>query len=156
MNKIITLCFFALSIAVTSNTANAAMNPISTDLTIGSTGEQVVILQDFLRAEGVFTLESTGYFGSITEGALKKYQTNNGLTATGMIDAATIAVLQTEEESAEIVAKAALERNPDKVPFAFGALKLYLGGLDAEAEGTAAIVKKAQWAVSMLERIMQK
>lgn len=156
MNKIITLCFFALLVAVTSNTANAAMNPISTDLTIGSTGEQVVMLQDFLRAEGVFTLGSTGYFGSITEGALKKYQTNNGLTATGKIDAATIAVLETEEESAEIVARAAIARNPEQVPFAFSAVKIYLAGLDTEAEGTAAIVKKAQWAISTIERIMKK
>lgn len=157
MKKIITLFIFAFSIALTSNTANAAMmSPISADLTIGTTGEQVVMLQDFLRAEGVFTLQSTGYYGSITEAALKQYQTNNGLAATGKIDAATAAMMQTEEASIEVTAKAALDRNPGKVAPALDMAALYLKGLDAKAEGTAAIVKQAQWAFSMLERIMQK
>jgi murein DD-endopeptidase MepM/ murein hydrolase activator NlpD len=49
------------------------------DLTIGSKGEDVVILQDFLKEKGFFPLSvpSTGYFGNITKTALIGFQKAN-------------------------------------------------------------------------------
>jgi peptidoglycan hydrolase-like protein with peptidoglycan-binding domain len=159
MNKLITFSAVLLTAFATGNITHAATIPMIDslvgDITIGTTGEQVIVLQDFLRAEGVFTLESTGYFGSITQNALKNYQSKNGVAATGMIDAATMAVMQTEYVSGEVVAKAAVARNPEQVPVALGATKLYLEGFDVEAEGAADTVKQLQWAISTLERIMR-
>ena len=44
------------------------------DLTIGSKGEDVKKLQEFLKSEGFFEREATDYFGSITRNALIQYQ----------------------------------------------------------------------------------
>jgi hypothetical protein len=63
--------------------------------------------------------------------------------------------MQTEYVSGEVVAKAAVARNPEQVPVALGAAKLYLEGFDVEAEGAADTVKQLQWAISTLERIMR-
>lgn len=45
----------------------------------GSQGRQVQKLQDILKYEGFFTMESTGYFGDETAKALVKWQTAHGL-----------------------------------------------------------------------------
>lgn len=59
------------------------MNTLKT----GSTGEDVVALQEMLRQAGYFKHPTnTGYFGDITANALKQYQTANGLPATGIYD----------------------------------------------------------------------
>ncbi len=53
------------------------------DLTIGSTGSDVVALQDMLIASGDLVLPagvSKGYFGSLTKSALAKWQAKNGIT----------------------------------------------------------------------------
>lgn len=59
---------------------------ISSDLTIGSRGDQVVALQSSLEEGGFLILPVTaskGYFGSITKRALSKYQASIGIRATG-------------------------------------------------------------------------
>ncbi|NET11335.1 MAG: peptidoglycan-binding protein, partial [Symploca sp. SIO2B6] len=60
-----------------------------------SSGPQVVQLQDQLRTVGVFTDNSTGYFGSQTEAAVIQFQRNQGLTADGIAGSATLAALST-------------------------------------------------------------
>lgn len=49
------------------------------DLTIGDRGEDVIMLQNFLKENGYFPLniQSTGYFGSLTRNALRNYQEAN-------------------------------------------------------------------------------
>ena len=57
--------------------------------------DQVVAIQKFLTAEGSFTYPTaTGYFGPITREALKSFQTNQGIAASGAVDAPTIAKLK--------------------------------------------------------------
>lgn len=68
---------FALVVTV----ADAAT--FTRDLTIGSTGSDVVALQDVLIASGDLVMPagvSKGYFGSLTQSALAKYQAKMGIS----------------------------------------------------------------------------
>ncbi|MDP2648952.1 MAG: peptidoglycan-binding domain-containing protein, partial [bacterium] len=65
---------------VFSGTGNT--NPLA--LTIGSTGSRVSELQLFLKEIGDFTYpEITGYFGSITQEAVKRYQCRLNIVCSG-------------------------------------------------------------------------
>ncbi|MDO8565448.1 MAG: peptidoglycan-binding domain-containing protein [bacterium] len=62
------------------------VNAISSDLTVGSSGNSVVTLQQALVAQGYLTMPSgvaMGYFGSLTKAAVQKWQAANGVSATG-------------------------------------------------------------------------
>lgn len=50
-------------------------------LGLGARGNDVVLLQEFLRDEGMFAAEATGYFGSITAQALARWQASQGVDA---------------------------------------------------------------------------
>lgn len=58
--------------------------PGARSLGVGSRGADVADLQEFLRAEGFFSAESTGYFGSITAQALARWQSAQGIDAVGI------------------------------------------------------------------------
>jgi peptidoglycan hydrolase-like protein with peptidoglycan-binding domain len=45
----------------------------------------VIALQDFLRAQGFFTLQSSGYFGSVTMKAVQNFQTSRQILASGFV-----------------------------------------------------------------------
>lgn len=62
-------------------------------LKVGSRGQAVTNLQNALKQAGVFHTNPTGYYGPITEKAIRDFQTRNGLTATGVADSATQAAL---------------------------------------------------------------
>ena len=71
--------------------ANPAIKFIFTEyLKIGSRGEQVKQLQAILG------INPTGYFGSLTESAVKGLQERNGLSATGTVGPRTRAILNTQ------------------------------------------------------------
>ncbi len=58
----------------------------TTDLTVGSTGPQVVALQQMLVAQGHLVMPAGvayGYFGSLTKAAVMRWQAANGVPATG-------------------------------------------------------------------------
>lgn len=62
----------------------------------GTTGLDVVSLQDFLVKQGILTMPKTvqyGTFGTTTATALLKYQKTNGLLQTGVVDDSTRAHL---------------------------------------------------------------
>jgi peptidoglycan DL-endopeptidase LytE len=62
----------------------------ASELKLGMSNEQVKELQDLLKAKGFFTYHtSTGYFGPITEKAVKEFQASVHLTPTGIVDKAT-------------------------------------------------------------------
>lgn len=50
-------------------------------LGLGTRGNDVVLLQEFLRDEGVLAADATGYFGSITAQALARWQASQGVDA---------------------------------------------------------------------------
>ncbi|MCL2633145.1 MAG: spore cortex-lytic enzyme [Oscillospiraceae bacterium] len=59
----------------------------------GSTGKEVEAIQRVLRDWGVFNAEITGYYGPITEEAVRKVQRYHGLRVTGIADQATLRVM---------------------------------------------------------------
>ncbi|MBT4153430.1 MAG: hypothetical protein HOE53_02160 [Candidatus Magasanikbacteria bacterium] len=66
----------------------------SKNLSIGDEGVEVRMLQQKLYEEGFFTHSSmTGYYGSITEKAVKAYQTSNGIDPVGRVGPQTIRAL---------------------------------------------------------------
>ena len=63
-------------------------------LSLGDQNEQVTRLQNLLAKAGYLNEDNaTGYFGEITENALKRFQSNNGLSADGRAGAQTFAKL---------------------------------------------------------------
>ena len=64
---------------------------------------EVKNLQKFLKEKGFFTYNKfTNYFGSVTERALKAYQKNKGITASGMLDIATANLIKTRDANTAI------------------------------------------------------
>lgn len=59
----------------------------------GSTGGEVLVLQQYLQSLGYLSAEPDGQFGSGTERAVKLFQEANGLTADGIAGAGTLAIL---------------------------------------------------------------
>lgn len=59
----------------------------------GMSGQDVRVLQDYLDRAG-FTTTIDGQFGSGTQKLVKRFQTSQELPATGIVDAATVAVLR--------------------------------------------------------------
>jgi len=62
-------------------------------LGVGSQGADVTALQERLTYEGMYSGSITGYYGSLTEGAVKKYQTAHGITPAGYVGPSTRAAL---------------------------------------------------------------
>lgn len=54
-------------------------------LQVGSQGNEVKLLQDTLRNEGVFNQISTGYFGTMTKTAVIAFQKKYGILQTGIV-----------------------------------------------------------------------
>ncbi|MCA0991992.1 MULTISPECIES: peptidoglycan-binding protein [Bacillales] len=90
---------------VVTSTALAGMmfaSPVVSEAALGdqtlSYGEKhgdVVELQDVLSAKGYFNYdESTGYYGSITEGAVKQFQKEHGLAVDGIAGPNTFSAMQ--------------------------------------------------------------
>jgi peptidoglycan hydrolase-like protein with peptidoglycan-binding domain len=52
-------------------------------LKMGSRGADVTRLQLFLKARGHLNAEATGYFGAMTQAAVRKFQAENNISSTG-------------------------------------------------------------------------
>ena len=55
----------------------------------GSTGAEVKTLQAALNATGLYALELDGYFGTVTEAAVRDFQERNGLEVDGVVGSYT-------------------------------------------------------------------
>ena len=86
-----TISLMALGLA-----ASICANPALATISRGDSGLDVEYLQEQLKAAGYFPhgVPSTGYFGSITEEALRHYQADMGLTVDGVAGAETHAALE--------------------------------------------------------------
>ena len=74
------------------NTVYSSSSSTSTSgstLKNGSSGSSVTTLQENLTALGYYSGDITGYYGSMTAAAVKKFQKAKGLTQTGEADSAT-------------------------------------------------------------------
>lgn len=76
--------------ALTSAAPQATFNR---GLSVGSTGDEVKNLQTRLLGEGFFKGEVTGYFGPITQKAVKAFQAKYGISQLGIVGPATRAQL---------------------------------------------------------------
>ncbi len=84
---------------ILANTANAAYfdtTPayrcdiqITRTLQVGSTGVEVTVLQNFLNRTGDLTATPNGNFGPATRAAVRSFQSDNGLYASGTVGEAT-------------------------------------------------------------------
>ena len=70
------------------------MNPITHTLAKGWTGEEVSTLQSILANLGFFKESVTGYFGPITEAAVKDFQQANNVAAVGIVGPITRELLK--------------------------------------------------------------
>ncbi len=60
---------------------------------LGSSGTEVTAIQEALRDRGLFNVGVTGYYGTITEEAVKKFQRQKGLVVDGIAGPATLRAL---------------------------------------------------------------
>ncbi|NLN48878.1 MAG: peptidoglycan-binding protein [Clostridiales bacterium] len=94
-------------------------------LKIGSTGASVEDLQNNLINQGYLDCDATGYFGNLTEEAVIKFQTKNGLKADGLVGEATLNALQKLGTSLE-----PLEEDVKEIQTALKNLGFYDGIID--------------------------
>ncbi len=99
MKKLIISGIVALSLvaSVASAQSYGSCVSISTALSVGSRGSQVLALQQFLVSQnypGSGTWMETGYFGTATAAAVRDFQQSRGLPQTGAVDSQTLSALQ--------------------------------------------------------------
>lgn len=63
------------------------------ELGVGTRGDDVVALQQYLTDIGFYTGPITGYFGPLTEAGVKAFQSANGIPNTGYVGPRTLALL---------------------------------------------------------------
>ena len=90
------LALFGLTLLVSTQTANAQDYPalcgvFTRTLLPGDTGEDVKQLQLVLSQEGIAYLGGTGFYGPVTERAVKTFQTRAGIYAVGKVGPQTFA-----------------------------------------------------------------
>ncbi len=101
-NKLIIRCA-AVCMAVLM-TVLLAFTPVSvsaaTLLKRGSKGDEVMAIQTTLKELGYYTYSrTTGYYGSITEKAVKHFQKDNGIAADGILGKRTMALLKEQDKN---------------------------------------------------------
>lgn len=89
---LINLCIVCLAFSHTSPlpSSQPAVDVLSQ---YGSRGEEVSKIQTRLKSWGYFSGEVTGYYGSQTTEAVKRFQKKHGLSATGVADRKTLELI---------------------------------------------------------------
>ena len=84
----INLCiiYFAFSQSPSSTVVSAEKSTIDVVSQYGSQSDEVTQIQTRLKSWGYFSGPVTGYYGSQTTEAIKKFQQAHGLSATGVAD----------------------------------------------------------------------
>ncbi|MBU8905930.1 C40 family peptidase [Desertibacillus haloalkaliphilus] len=121
--------FKKVVLSSTFATGVALAAPIAADAALGDqtlkkgmTHEDVKQLQDILKAEGYFTYHtSTGYYGTITEEAVKAFQKEHRIQQTGIAGPQTLGVLLGQTDSAPASTEAPISQ------------KLLKAGMNSEA-----------------------
>lgn len=75
------------------DTSRSVCSYLNRNLSLGSRGDDVRSLQEFLQSNGYLSAQATGYFGSLTRAALKTWQGTQGLSAIGSMGPLTRAKL---------------------------------------------------------------
>jgi hypothetical protein len=108
MMKKILAGFAVAAFAVSAAGASAATYNFTRDLTIGSTGADVVALQDVLISNGYLSMPagtSKGYFGTLTKTAVMKWQASAGITPAagyfGPVSRAKLSMVDSSDDSSD-------------------------------------------------------
>jgi len=80
-----------------SNSAATASYNFTEFLSVGSQDAQVTALQQRLTTDGFYTGAITGYYGTLTEAAVEKFQSAHGIAVKGYIGPSTRAALNAGE-----------------------------------------------------------
>ncbi|MDD4531262.1 MAG: peptidoglycan-binding domain-containing protein [Candidatus Pacebacteria bacterium] len=81
------------TVGTAASTSSSTVNKFTRSLGIGDEGDDVEDLQERLKTDGYYSGPITGYFGSLTSAAVKKYQAANGIRQTGTMGPQTMASL---------------------------------------------------------------
>ena len=87
-----------IGLAVMSIPLFADAYVLTRQLQVGSSGADVSAVQTFLSADVTLYPERlvTGYYGSLTEAAVKRFQVRNGISAVGRIGPVTLPVINAQ------------------------------------------------------------
>ncbi|NJS12374.1 MAG: peptidoglycan-binding protein [Microcoleus sp. CSU_2_2] len=98
------LLFFTIALTIV-NFVNPALA-----LRRGDSGDEVAELQKTLQSAGYFRGRSTGFYGSVTDAAVRKFQAENNLKVDGIVGPKTSAALRIKPE--ETTSEPAIEIGP--------------------------------------------
>ncbi len=127
-----------------------------TVLKVGSKGNAVTDLQNKLKKAGTFHVEATGYFGPVTEKAVKDFQKAKKLQVTGTATKETMDALDgstdkvvtppsTGEDQGDLLKKGSTGSLVKELQSKLKAIGLYSGPLDGDfGNGTDAAVRSFQ------------
>lgn len=90
---LINLCIVCLAFSQTSPFSSSSHPAVDVLSQYGSRGEEVTKIQTRLKSWGYFSGEVTGYYGSQTTEAVKRFQQKHGLSATGVADRKTLELI---------------------------------------------------------------
>ena len=90
---LVNLCIVCLAFSQTSPLPSSSQPAVDVLSQYGSRGEEVTKIQTRLKSWGYFSGEVTGYYGSQTTEAVKRFQKKHGLSATGVADQKTLALI---------------------------------------------------------------
>ncbi len=81
-------------IPVAKTSPSASVDKVfSRTLKLGASGSDVIALQNRLKTEGVYESPITGYFGTMTQSAVKKLQAKYGVSPVGIVGPETLRAL---------------------------------------------------------------
>jgi peptidoglycan hydrolase-like protein with peptidoglycan-binding domain len=92
MRKIIGSCI-AAALLISAGVASAQSVSFSNEFGVGAQGSNVTNLQTWLTDKGYYSGPITGYYGSLTQAGVEKFQTADGISATGYVGPLTLAAL---------------------------------------------------------------
>lgn len=84
---------FAITVNQPSDPGTGGPYIFDNDLWLGQTNNEVTELQRYLIGENYLTVVATGYFGTLTLDAVKKFQASRNISATGYVGMLTRAAL---------------------------------------------------------------
>ncbi|MBW3584310.1 MAG: peptidoglycan-binding protein [Cyanobacteria bacterium 0813] len=102
------LLFFTIALTI--------LNLVNPALAIkkGDSGPEVAQLQKTLQAAGYFGGKATGFYGSLTRAAVKKFQADNNLKVDGIVGPKTLSALKGKPGGASIEAAGKISPNVDR------------------------------------------
>ncbi|MEP6519150.1 peptidoglycan-binding protein [Microcoleus vaginatus] len=102
------LLFFTIALTIV-NLVNPALA-----IKKGDSGPEVAQLQKTLQNAGYFSGKATGFYGSLTQAAVKKFQAENNLKVDGIVGPKTLSALKGKPEDASMEAAEKISPNVDR------------------------------------------